>query len=128
KFPPHQDYPFFPHYPYNMLAAIVYMTDITEDMGPVKVLPGSHHGGPRQTVEGTMHLTDAEFPLDQAVTATGKAGDMVAFNLNTLHMSGANKSVMDRVSWLIQVRGEDAVRLSGDLEPHEGELLWSPRS
>lgn len=126
KFPPHQDYPFFPHRPYNMLAAIVYLTDITEDMGPVKVFPGSHHDGPRQTAEGRPYINPDEFPIEDAVTMTGKAGDMIAFNLNTVHMSGPNKSLMDRVSWLIQVRGENAVRLSGDLEPNEGEQLWPP--
>lgn len=126
KFPPHQDYPFFPHENYNMLAAIIYMSDITDDMGPVKVLPGSHHGGPRPTVEGTMHLRDDEFPLDQAVTATGRAGDMIAFNLNTLHMSGPNKSLVDRLSWLIQVKHPDAKNLTDAREPNEGEQLWPP--
>jgi phytanoyl-CoA hydroxylase len=40
-FPLHQDFPFFPHSDNRMLAAIIYLTDITEDMGPVKVFPGS---------------------------------------------------------------------------------------
>lgn len=124
KFPPHQDYPFFPHYNYNMLAAIVYLTDITDDMGPVKVFPGSHHAGPRQTAEGRPYINPDDFPADQAVTMTGKAGDVVAFNLNTVHLSGPNKSQNDRVSWLIQVRHPESKRLSGELEPHEGEQLW----
>ncbi len=124
KFPPHQDYPFFPHYNYNMLAAIVYMTDITEDMGPVKVFPGSHADGPRQTADGRPYINSDEFPPDDAVAMTGQAGDIVAFNLNTVHMSGPNKSLMDRVSWLIQVKHPDAKNLTDDREPNEGEVLW----
>lgn len=125
KFPPHQDYPFFPHYNYNMLAAIIYMTDITEDMGPVKVFPGSHADGPRQTAEGRPYIDASEFLSEDAVTMTGNAGDMVAFNLNTVHMSGPNKSLMDRVSWLLQVKHPDAKNLTEYREPNEGEVLWS---
>jgi phytanoyl-CoA hydroxylase len=124
KFPPHQDYPFFPHEPANMLAAIVYMTDITEDMGPVKVFPGSHADGPRQTADGRPYINPDEFPPEDAVTMTGKAGDVVAFNLNTVHMSGPNKSQHDRVSWLMQVRHPESKRLTDEREPNEGEQLW----
>lgn len=127
KFPPHQDYPFFPHENYNMLAAIVYLTDITEDMGPVRVFPESHRNGPIEhlrTENGTPYLDDAPYPLDEAVAVTGKAGDMVAFNLNTVHISGPNKSNRDRISWLLQVRGNGSKRVWGDTEPHEGEILW----
>lgn len=124
KFPPHQDYPFFPHYNHNMLAAIVYMTDITEDMGPVKVFPGSHTDGPRQTAKGRPYINPDEFLPEDAVTMTGKAGDIVAFNLNTVHMSSPNKSLMDRVSWLLQVKHPDAKNLTEYREPNEGEILW----
>ena len=124
KFPPHQDYPFFPHYNYNMLAAIVYMTDITEDMGPVKIFPASHSSGPRQTAEGRPYINPDEFPPENAITMTGKAGDMVAFNINTVHMSGPNKSLMDRVSWLLQVTHPDSKPLNGHREPYQGERLW----
>ena len=124
KFPPHQDYPFFPHYNYNMLAAIIYMTDITEDMGPVKVFPGSHRDGPRQTAEGRPYINPDEFPPEDAVTMTGKAGDMVAFNVNTVHMSGPNKSQNDRVSWLMQVTHPDSKPLNDHREPYQGEELW----
>jgi len=130
-FPKHQDYPFFPHSDDRMLAAIVYLTDITEDMGPVKVFPGSHKNGtlPHQKVEGgEPHLLDTTpFTAEKAVTMTGKAGDMVAFNINMVHESGFNKSLLDRISWLIQVRHGDNQPLIGPyykLEPFEGEQLW----
>lgn len=123
-FPPHQDYPFFPHYDYNMLAAIVYLTDITEDMGPVRVFLGSHRDGPRQTADGRPYINPDEFRAEDAVVMTGKAGDVVAFNLNTVHMSGANKSPNDRVSWLMQVKHPDSKNLIDAREPNEGEKLW----
>jgi phytanoyl-CoA hydroxylase len=125
KFPPHQDYPFFPHSDDRVLAAIVYMSDITEDMGPVKVFPGSHKNGPLQTVEGAMYLDDASYPPENAVTMTGRAGDVIAFNTNTVHMSGPNKSLTDRLSWLIQVRHADTYALTDDHQsPNQGERIW----
>ncbi len=128
KFPPHQDYPFFPHENYNMLAAIVYLSDIEEDMGPVRVFPGSHKQGPlkhNQVAGREFYLDTVDFPPENAVIVPGKAGTMVAFNLNTVHMSGPNTNTEhDRRSWLIQARGVGSHRISGELEPHEGEILW----
>lgn len=124
-FPPHQDYPFFPHSDGRVLASILYLGDITEDMGPVKIFPGSHSDGPRETVPGKPYLDSAPYPSEQAVTMTGKAGDMVAFSINTVHMSGPNKSLLDRVSWLIQVKHPDSLSLSPDYHPpNQGEQLW----
>lgn len=125
KFPPHQDYPFFPHSDDRVLAAIVYMSDITDDMGPVKVFPGSHKDGPLQTIEGALYLDDEPYPSENAVAMTGKAGDVIAFNTNTVHMSGTNRSLTDRLSWLIQVRHADTYALTDDHQSrNQGELLW----
>lgn len=134
KFPKHQDYPFFPHHDDRMLAAIVYMSDITEDMGPVKVYPGSHKGGPIEHTRvegGEPYLEDDAYSSDEAVTMAGKAGDMVVFNINTVHESGFNRSLMDRISWLIQVRHADNKPIEGPWyfkEPAEGEQLWPPKA
>jgi ectoine hydroxylase-related dioxygenase (phytanoyl-CoA dioxygenase family) len=107
------------------MASILYLTDITEDMGAVKIFPGSHSNGPRQTAEGRPYINPDEFPAEDAVTLTGKAGDMFAFNINTVHMSGPNKSLYDRVSWLIQVTHPDAKPLNDHREPYQGEQLWA---
>lgn len=125
-FPPHQDYPFFMHSNDKMLAAIVYMTDITEDMGPVRVFQGSHKNGPLETLEGKKYLDDTSWPPENAVTMTGNAGDIVAFNVNTVHMSGPNKSLFDRVSWLIQVNHPSSVPPVPNIHPSldQGEVLW----
>ncbi len=139
KFPLHQDYPFFPHfdpeYPNSdirMLAAILYLTDIDEDMGPVQVYRGSHKLGLLEHKRGDKHEPYIEdetpFSPEDAVTVTGNAGTMVAFNLNTVHKSGPNKSPRDRTSLLYQVRHELVVPLYGEelRQPAEGELLWTP--
>lgn len=130
-FPKHQDYPFFPHYDYRMLAGIVYFTDITEDMGPVKVYPGSHANGPLEHTrdgDGEPYLLDTTpFTPDKAVTMTGRAGDMVVFDINMVHESSFNISLMDRISLLFQVRHIDNLpKISPyyEIQPYEGEQLW----
>lgn len=125
-FPPHQDYPFFMHSNDRMLAAIIYLSDITEDMGPVRVFPGSHKDGPLETVPGQKYLASESYPEDQAEVMTGNAGDMIAFNVNTVHMSGANKSPRDRKSWLIQVNHPSSKPPVPNIHPSadQGERLW----
>lgn len=132
-FPKHQDHPFFPHEDDRILAGILYLSDITEDMGPVKVYPGSHKDGllEHQKVEGgEPHLLDTTpFTPDRAVTMIGRAGTLVVFNYNMVHESGFNISQNDRKSLLFQVRHVDNHPKIGPyykVEPFEGEQLWPP--
>ena len=39
----HQDIPFYPHTNYNVLAIGTYLTDTSEEDGPVQVIQGSHN-------------------------------------------------------------------------------------
>src|SRR3954453_19437019 len=47
RFEWHQDYPFFPHTNFDLLAAMVYLDDATEENGCLTIIPGSHKWGPR---------------------------------------------------------------------------------
>ncbi len=130
-FPKHQDHPFFPHEDDRILAGILYLSDITEDMGPVKVYPGSHKNGllEHQRVEGgEPYLLDTTpFTPDRAVTMIGRAGTLVAFHYDMVHESGFNMSEDDRISLLFQVRHRDNLPKIGPyykVEPYEGEPLW----
>lgn len=42
----HQDFPFFPHTNYDLVALIVHLDDEPVESGPVHVIPGSHRRGP----------------------------------------------------------------------------------
>ena len=40
----HQDYPFYPHTSYSVLAIGLYMSDVDDRMGPMGAIPGSQNG------------------------------------------------------------------------------------
>src|SRR5438093_1184646 len=47
RFEWHQDYPFFPHTNFDLLAVMIYLDDSTEENGCLTIIPGSHRDGPR---------------------------------------------------------------------------------
>ena len=61
-FPPHQDHPFFPHTLHRVGAAIFHFDDAPEEKGCVRVIPGSHLGGPLEhDPAGSFHLPEIPF-------------------------------------------------------------------
>lgn len=102
-FPMHQDYPYFPHEAHSMMAAIIHLTDATEEMGCVRVIPGSHKLGPIECAEH-KHLDPEVYPLAQATPIAAGRGDVLFFNYLTIHGSGPNRSQRERKTLLIQVR------------------------
>lgn len=105
-FPMHQDHDYFPHERHTMTAAVIYLTDSTEEMGCVAVYPGSHKLGRLETWEG-HHLDPAVYPLEKATLCEAKRGDVLIFSYLTIHGSGVNRSSKARKSVLIQVRDPD---------------------
>lgn len=109
----HQDYPF------NMvsqptLTVWVPLTDVTPDMGPVAVAPGSH--GQIEPVRFEMQANGfgrvrpvPTFPgfedgalEDTAVAPPLSAGDLLVLHQEVAHRSGANRA--DRTRWSLQIR------------------------
>lgn len=102
-FPLHQDYPFFPHTHHRVGAAIFHFDDAPVEKGCLRVVPGSHHGGPREhDPEGSYHLPDV--PFSSAVPVPAEAGDVIFFGYLTVHGSGVNVSHEARTTWLVQYR------------------------
>ncbi|MBT3271226.1 hypothetical protein HN371_29070 [Candidatus Poribacteria bacterium] len=69
----------------------IYLQDLTDDVGPLRVLPGSHRR------EGAPPARGAD-PLDGEVTVYAKAGDAVFFDAALLHAGGRNRSGRDRLA------------------------------
>jgi phytanoyl-CoA hydroxylase len=102
-FPMHQDHPYFPHENHTMMAGIIHLSDATEEMGCVRVYPGTHKLGPLPSFEHN-HLNPAEWPLEKATPCPAKRGDVLFFNYLTIHGSGINSSEQLRKTVLVQVR------------------------
>ncbi|MGB1034758.1 MAG: phytanoyl-CoA dioxygenase family protein, partial [Primorskyibacter sp.] len=77
----HQDWAFYPHTNDDLLAVGLFLEDVTEDMGALMVLPGSHRGPVLDhraggVFAGAISPEDPLFDRDRVVTLTGKAGDL----------------------------------------------------
>ncbi len=104
-FPMHQDCPYFPHEKHTMAAAIIHLTDATEEMGCVCFYPGSHKLGPLPTVHARAHYVDQEkYPIANATRCPAKRGDVALFSYLTIHGSDINRSQRKRKTVLVQFR------------------------
>jgi len=121
RFEWHQDYPFFPHTNFDLLAVMVYFDDSTEENGCLSIIPGSHKGGPRNHLfarDGAFssQLEDKRIVEDPAqwLRVPVPAGGMELHHCNMLHSSTANRGTRPRTAMVIQYRAADNAELGGN--------------
>jgi ectoine hydroxylase-related dioxygenase (phytanoyl-CoA dioxygenase family) len=98
-FPWHQDFAYVPATNLASLMTLTFLTDVTEEMGPTLLIPGSHRG-PLVDHYGTDgawlgRIPDeaaAAFPTERVFRATGPAGSVLINAAVTLHRAEANRS------------------------------------
>lgn len=104
-FPMHQDYPYFPHAKDTMTAAIIHLSDATEEMGCVCFYPGTHKLGELSAIhEGAHYLDPEKYPIEKATRCPARRGDVAIFNYLTVHGSDINRSQRTRKTVLVQFR------------------------
>lgn len=112
-FPMHQDWQYFPSVKDTMMAAIIYVSEATDEMGCVRVYPGSHKELRR--TDGMMGRGDNEeitdrYPIEKATVLEAEPGDVLFFSYFTLHGSMPNRSNKTRKSVLVQMHaGTDQI-------------------
>ncbi|MDE2815577.1 MAG: phytanoyl-CoA dioxygenase family protein, partial [Chloroflexota bacterium] len=90
-FPMHQDYPFYPHQDGRYIDAIVHVDGADETSGCLKFLEGSHKLGPLEhSREGSPHLDQNVYRLEDATSVPADPGDVVLFSIWTIHGSALN--------------------------------------
>ena len=111
----HQDFPFFPHTNKAMLTVLTFLEEVTEDMGPIQVFPGSHrdvlydHYNADGSWAGKVSDTDMEsLDMDDAVPLCGPAGTLVILDCCTVHGSAPNRSGRSRPLLLTGYSSADA--------------------
>ncbi|MBT5264664.1 MAG: phytanoyl-CoA dioxygenase family protein [Rhodospirillaceae bacterium] len=127
----HQDWPFYPHTNDDLLAVGVMLDDVTEENGPLLVIPGSHKGPVYDHhidgyFAGAMAPDAGEIDYDKAVKITGKAGSCSFHHVRLVHGSAQNMSGRDRTLLLYQVAAADAWDLRGlpsTWEEHESRVI-----
>ncbi len=131
----HQDFPFTPHSNDDVVTALLMVDEVTEENGPLEVLPGSHRG----TIHGLWHdgvftgaVSDdvADDCQTKAVTCVGPAGSVCLMHTRLLHGSAPNKSSAPRTLFISVYSAEDAVAYAANPMPtkYEGLVVRGERT
>ncbi|WP_430908233.1 phytanoyl-CoA dioxygenase family protein [Maribacter sp. 2-571] len=123
-FPMHQDWSYFPTLKDSMLAGIMHLTEATNEMGCLRVYPGSHRLGRIPNSNGQVKSEFLEkYPMENATILEAEPGDIVFFHYFTLHGSMPNVSEKTRKTVLIQLYAGDDVTEPGIDHPDEKLVL-----
>jgi ectoine hydroxylase-related dioxygenase (phytanoyl-CoA dioxygenase family) len=112
-FPMHQDWSYFPSVNDSMMAGIIHVSAATDEMGCLRVYPGSHRLGRKAESNGQSESEDnwlKDYPIEKATVVEAEPGDVVFFHYFTLHGSMPNRSNKVRKTVLVQMyRGDDRI-------------------
>ena len=110
-FPVHQDWTYFPTEKDSMIAAVIHVSRATDEMGCLRVYPGTHKLGRVADSHGQINSDLLErHPLAGATPLEAEPGDVVFFSYFTLHGSMPNRSSATRKTVLVQMHaGNDRV-------------------
>lgn len=140
-FPMHQDYPFYEHEDGRYVDVLIHLDDTSHENGEIRFLTGSHKLGKlphiTETADGpcTPHLPTDEYRLEETVPVPARRGDVVCFNIYTIHGSYINQTKRPRRLVRVgyrhphnrqlagQSRGRSGVMVHGYRQRREGEPL-----
>ncbi len=147
-FPMHQDLAFYDHLDGRYVDVLVHLDDTCHANGEIRFLDGSHKLGPLQHITEfindkgekeacTPHLPTDQYNLRDTVPVPAKAGDVVCFNIYTIH--GSHVNTTDQMRRLVrlgykhpenrQTRGQSKDRpglmVRGRRARREGVVLFS---
>jgi phytanoyl-CoA hydroxylase len=120
-FPMHQDWSYFPTVLDSMMAGIIHVSEANDEMGCLRVYPGSHLLG-RIENSGGQSESDifSKYPLEGATPLEAEPGDVCFFHYCTIHGSLPNRSAKTRKTVLVQLHsGKDKVEDGAPAHPNE---------
>ena len=127
----HQDFAFFPHTNPSVITTITYPEDVTPEMGPLMVVPGSHVGEIFDHYDAagefTARVSDADLaraPMERAVSLTGPAGTTIIIDGGMLHGSQCNKTESLRPALIIGYSAADAFPYTEMSPQHADAHVW----
>jgi phytanoyl-CoA hydroxylase len=118
-FPMHQDSPFYEHETGAYVDVLVHLDDTRHENGEIRFLDGSHKLGKLEHITKTAdgpcspHLPTDRYRLEDTVPVPAQRGDIVCFNVYTIHGSYLNTT--DKPRRLVRVGYRDPlnVQLAG---------------
>ena len=133
-FPMHQDWAFYKHADDRYVDVLVHLDDTRHENGEIRFLAGSHKLGmldhivkDEQGKGCTPHLPVEKFKLEDTVAVPAKRGDVVVFNILTIH--GSHINVTDKMRRLVRVgyKHPDNVQLEGQSKGRPSWMVWGRR-
>jgi ectoine hydroxylase-related dioxygenase (phytanoyl-CoA dioxygenase family) len=91
--------------PLYITTAHFYLDDMTEELGPTKIVPGSHRSGRKPDKPKTDAIPDNERGINwngvEEQSFLGKAGDCILFRSEIWHRGSANVSNQTRHTFMV---------------------------
>ena len=126
----HQDFTFDPHSNDDCITAMLFLDDIDSEIGPARVVPGSHRGELYSLWQGgrfTGAVADevASQCERTAVECLGPAGSLCLMHTRALHASSENLTQRPRSLYIASLTSADAVPLAPCALPsiHAGRIV-----
>lgn len=132
-FPMHQDWWFYQHADARYMDVLVHLDDTSHANGEIRFVDGSHKLGVIEHVieaDGkacTPHLPVDQWPLENTVAVPARAGDVVLFNILTIHGSYINTTDDDRRMVRLGYRHPDNQQLAGQSCGRSGLMVQGRR-
>ena len=131
----HQDFLYTPHSNDDVITVLYFLDDVTDDNGPLEVIPGSHTGPlhslwHRGVFTGAVADETAHQAAQQKITCTGAAGSACLMHTRLLHGSAENHATRPRTLFICVYSAQDAMPLSPNPLPsrYAGEVVCGQHS
>jgi ectoine hydroxylase-related dioxygenase (phytanoyl-CoA dioxygenase family) len=134
-FPMHQDWAFYKHDADTFVDVLVHLDDTCHANGEIRFLDGSHKLGilahvtkDEQGRGCTPHLPQDVYRLEDTVPVPAKRGDIVCFNIRTVH--GSYMNTTDKMRRLVRLgyRAPDNRQTEGQSKGRPSWMVWGRRT
>jgi ectoine hydroxylase-related dioxygenase (phytanoyl-CoA dioxygenase family) len=113
----HQDFTFDPHSNDDCITAILFLDDIDSDIGPLRVVRGSHRGELYSLWQdgrfsGAVDDVVASQCEASAIECLGPSGSLCLMHTRALHASSENRTQRPRSLYIATLTAADAIPLA----------------
>ncbi len=133
-FPMHQDWAFYYHDDHRYVDVLVHLDDTCHDNGEIRFLDGSHKQGALDHITAfpdgapcTPHLSQDSYRLADSVAVPASKGDVVCFNIFTVHGSHVNRTGDMRRMVRLGYRHPENRQTGGQSHGRPGLVVWGRR-
>jgi hypothetical protein len=133
-FPMHQDWAFYQHMDSRYVDVLVHLDDTRHENGEIRFVDGSNKLGPLEHVvkdeQGkgcTPHLPFEQYSLESTVPVPARRGDIVVFNIFTIH--GSHVNTTDKMRRLVRIgyKHPENLQTDGQSKGRPGWCVWGRR-